>query len=47
MELHSQEDDIALADLYSGLEEVWLGGENHADQVRCERERGRESLTTK
>ena len=36
MELHSQEDDTALADLYTGLMDVWLGGENHADQVWCE-----------
>ena len=36
MELYSQEDDTALADLYSGMEEVWLGGENHADQVWCQ-----------
>ena len=44
MELYSQQDDTALADLYTGLDDVWLGGENHADQVWCERER--ESLTS-
>ena len=33
MELHSQEEDTALTDLYSGLGELWVGGENHADKV--------------
>ena len=33
VELYSQEEDTALADLYTGLGEVWVGGENHADKV--------------
>lgn len=33
LELHSQEEDTALADLYSGTGQTWLGGENHADKV--------------
>ena len=38
LEIHDEKEDAAVEELLSRLDtpgEVWLGGENHADQVSC------------